>query len=504
MTRSAARVIAGLSVAACVPVLAAGAGAEDRPGAAAGAASGPAKARTALASRRDLRPPGIHVERRARRTKPGLILVGPKKVFGAKRRAGSQQGPMVVDDRGRVRWFKPLPAGRTAYDLRVQRFEGRPVITWWQGRAVKGSGKGVGMIYDTRYRPVAQVRPRGGAVADIHEFLLTDRRTALMLVYRSGVRRDLRKIGGKANAKVVDGIVQEIDVRTGRVLFEWSALDHIDVAESHEPLDKLYGDSWDYVHFNSIDVDTDGNLLVSARHSWAVYKIDRTTGRIIWRLGGRRSDFPLAKDLRFSWQHDARAEGQNVVRIFDNAAASERVRKRSRVIWFRLDPAAKRARRIRQVEHPRGLSSGTQANAQALADGHVFVGWGSQGHFSEFDRRGRMLFDARVPRGYDSYRAYRAPWTATPAQPPSVAASRRGPTTTVWASWNGATEVRRWQVLAGSRRDRLSAVGRSAAWGGLETRVRVRSSARYVAVRALDAKGRTLAVSPVRRVARAR
>jgi hypothetical protein len=464
-----------------------------------GDAPAPVRPAPAASSRTDLRPPGIVVFERSARTAPGLLLVGPKKVFGARKRPGDQQGPMLVDDAGRVRWFKPLPGGEEAYDLRVQRYRGRPVITWWQGQAVNGSGRGVGMIYDTRYRRVARVESGTGADADIHEFLLTPQGTALMIVYDQR-RRDLRRVGGKRRDRIVEGIVREVDVETGRVLFEWRGLDHLDITESYESIRKRYGVSWDYLHLNSIDVDTDGHLLLSARHTWAAYKIHRRTGRVIWRLGGKRSSFRMARDLRFSWQHDARAQGRDRVRIFDNAAASKPVRPESRVITLDLDRERRRATRVQQIEHPRRLSAGTQANAQRLANGHTVVGWGSRGHFSEFDRRGRMLFDARVQRGYDTYRAYRERWTATPAERPALAAERRGRVTVVHASWNGSTQVRLWQVLAGSRPGRLTPVGRPAPWDGLETTVRVATGARYVAVRALDGAGRVLRVSRTVRV----
>ena len=380
---------------------------------------------------------------------------------------------MVVDDAGRVRWFKPLPGGEEAYDLRVQRYRGEPVITWWQGQAVNGSGRGVGMIYDTRYRRVARVETGTGADADIHEFLLTPQGTALMIVYEKA-RRDLRRVGGERRDRIVEGIVREVDVETGRVLFEWRGLDHLDITESYESIRKRYGVSWDYLHLNSIDVDVDGHLLLSARHTWAAYKIHRRTGRVIWRLGGKRSSFRMARDLRPSWQHDARAQGRDRVRIFDNAAASKPVRPESRVITLDLDRERRRATLVQSIEHPRRLSAGTQANAQRLANGHTVVGWGSRGHFSEFDRRGRMLFDAqgaarlrhlprlpgaagrrRPPSGPPSPRAQRAP------APSSTPAGTGRPRSGAGRSWPARGP------------GALRPVGRPARWDGLETSVRV-------------------------------
>ena len=428
------------------------------------------------------------------------MLVSPKKVFGAKEIPGEQQGPMLVDDKGRVRWFQPLTGGEDAYDFRVSRYHGRPALTWWQGRALAGSGKGVGVIYDSDYQPRARVETATGADADIHEFRLTDRGTALMLVYQTGIPRDLRSLGGKKDGKVVDGVVEEIDLDTGKVVFEWHTLDHISLAESYEPLKRLYLDSWDYVHLNSVDVDTDGNLLVSSRHTWTIYKIDRKTGEIIWRLGGKRSDFQISGDLRFAWQHDARAEPGGRIRIFDNAAAAKPVRPASRVITVEVDPQGKTASLVSSVEHPDKLSAGTQGNAQRLPGGHTFVGWGSQGRFSEFDERGQLLFDARVQGGYDTYRAYREPWHGTPRGDPALALERRGGKTTAYVSWNGSTAVQRWQVLTGSSPDALRPTGGPVEWKGLETTVPVSDPDRYVAVRALDGDGKVIGRSQAERV----
>jgi hypothetical protein len=454
---------------------------------------------TRLASRSDLRPPKIVVSKRSSKVAPGLIFIAPKKVFGAKKVPGAQQGPMIIDDSGRVRWFHPLPKGQTAYDFRTQEYEGKPVLTWWQGRALYGSGRGQGIIYDQQYRPVAQVRPPSGVRADIHEFQLTDRGTALMIEYRPKIA-DLRSIGGPKRGKVNDGIVWEIDVKTGKVVFEWHSLDHVKVTESYEPLSKKYGPNWDYMHLNSVEEDPDGNLLVSARHTWAVYNIDRETGKVRWRLGGKRSDFKLGKGVRFAWQHDARSLSRDRITIFDNAAASEPYRPRSRQITVSLNRKAKRATLVRSIEHPKGLSAGTQANGQTLPGGHTFVGWGSRGYFSEFAAGKRPLFDARVPKGYDTYRAFRLPWTGQPKTVPRAAISVSGGVVRARASWNGATKVARWQIVAGPDRTSLRPVGNSVRWGGLETALSARTSASHAAVRGLDASGRVLATSAVRKV----
>jgi hypothetical protein len=134
---------------------------------------------------------------------------------------------------------------------------------------------------------------------------------------------------------------------------------------------------------------------------------------------------------------------------------------------------------------------------QLLPDGHYFVGWGAHAYFTEFDRSGRVLLDGRFGNGADSYRAYRFRWTGHPVGRPAVVLRRsHGNRTTVFVSWNGATEVRRWQVLAGPEPRALRPI-RTAAKAGFETAVVVRTDARYLAVRALAAGGTVLGSSDV-------
>jgi hypothetical protein len=373
----------------------------------------------------------------------------------------------------------------------VQSYRGAPVLTWWQGRFVRGWGRGEYVIADGSYRPVARVQAGNGYRGDHHDFTLTSRGTALLTIY-DAVRRDLSSVGGPRRGTVMDGVLQEVDVETGRVLFEWHSLRHVGIAESYKSVPEQPRDPWDYFHINSADVDRDGHLLVSARNTHAVYKVDRSSGAIIWRLGGKRSDFGLGRGSRFAWQHDVRPQPDGTLSVFDNAA-SPKVRKRSRGIVLTLDGGKRRARLKHQYEHGDVLAP-NKASMQVLPNGNAFVGWGAEPHLSEFSRRGRLLFDAHFPRKVDSYRSYRFPWTGRPAGPPAVAARRGDGAVTVYASWNGATEVTSWQVLAGPGADMLQPVG-SARRDGFETAIRVRTAEPYVAVQARDRAGEVIGTS---------
>jgi hypothetical protein len=303
-------------------------------------------------------------------------------------------------------------------------------------------------------------------------------------------------VGGPKDGVVVDGIVQEIDVATGRVLFEWHSLDHVSLTESYAPVPQA--DAYDYFHINAVNLDNDGNLLISGRHAWTIYKVDRKTGQTLWRLGGKRSDFTLGPGVRFAWQHNPLPAGPSTIRIFDNENNGEpggHVMAQSRVIWVHLDTATMTATLVRAITHPAALSVPSQGNAQALDNGDTFVGWGQLGRVSEFDAQGKRVFDASLPGGNNTYRGYRFAWVGEPNTLPNVIARHAGRgKTIVQAIWNGATQVARWRILAGRSASRLSPV-RTVAWNGLDTTIKIGGVPRELQIVALNGRGRVIARS---------
>jgi hypothetical protein len=461
-----------------------------------------------FASAPRLQPPVLTIDNAAPATTPAAVgatpAAGPAYAFVAPWRGEHQAGPMIIDGRGDLVWFHPLAPPLVAMDFRAQRYDGRPVLTWWEGE-VNEDGYGVGefVIADRSYQEVARFDTLGGRWGDFHEFLLTPRGTALVTIYKP-VRHDLSAVGGAENGTVLESIVQEVDVETGRVLFDWRALDHVALAESHEEVPEEAEEIFDHFHVNSVDIDDDGNLLVSARHTDTVYKLDRRTGEVLWRLGGKRSDFSLGPGARFGAQHDARRQPDGTLTLFDNSNPPQ-TRKQSRAIRLRLDMGAMRATLVDAVRHPLGLSSDSQGNAQALPGGGMSVGWGSQPYLSWFTASGELGFGAHFPEDTDNYRAYRSPWVGSPPGRPAVSVDRAGAggggEPTVAASWNGATEVARWELLAGRSAAALQPVAQRP-WTGFETVLRVPTGAERVAVRAVAASGRTLGTSDVVSVAR--
>jgi hypothetical protein len=413
-------------------------------------------------------------------------------LFLSVKRGPGQDGPMIVDDRGRPVWFRPVGGDKTATAFQVQRYRGRPVLTWWEGNTHLGHGHGEYVVMDASYREIARVRSVAGELPDHHEFQLTDRGTALMTLY---IERpaDLSRVGGERNGTIVESRIQEVDVASGRLVWEWRSADHVPVTEGMTgPKESK---PHDYFHVNSIEVDRDGGLIISARNTHAIYKIDRPSGRVVWRLGGRKSDFRIGRGVRFAFQHDARRQPDGTLTLFDNQATPAKA-EMSRGLQLRLDRGTMTARVVRQWRHPEGLLAGAEGSVQTLPNGNVFVSWGPQERISELSRDGRLLLDLALPAGADTYQAFRFPWRGRPLSRPAVAARRRGgERTTVWASWNGATHVRRWRVLAGERRGALRPIGRPLRRTGFETTLRVRTDARFVAVRAIGPDGRALRAS---------
>src|SRR5215204_6068231 len=436
-------------------------------------------------SRPDLSPPAVEIATQAHGTAPGYIFVAPEKG------SAGQGGSLIVDNSGEVVWFRPLQGtlGR-AHDLKVQSYRGKSVLTWMDGVNEY-------VIFDHSYREIARFGAGNGRNGDHHEFLISPQDTALITIY-SPVPRDLSSFGGLKNDKLWQGIVQEIDIESGEVIFEWHSLDHVGLEESYATVSQDGSRGFDYFHLNSIDVDHDNNLLVSARETYAVYKIDRKSGEIIWRLGGKKSDFEMEPGSRFSFQHDARRLPDGTISIFDDGntvfhGLFPEAIEESRGLVLDLDEKKMKASLVREYRHPDKQYADASGNVQLLPTSNVFIGWGRALHFSEFSHDGKkLLFDGRLPEGNRSYRYFRFPWSGHPTDRPAAVAERASEgEVRVYASWNGATEIERWEVLAGPRPDHIEALD-SAPRTGFETALSVQTSHPYVAVRAKDSFGRVL------------
>jgi hypothetical protein len=285
------------------------------------------------------------------------------------------------------------------------------------------------------------------------------------------------------------------------VRFEWHSLDHVPLSAA-QVSDRYSSQStpFDYFHINSVDVEQDGDLLIDSRNTWAAYDVDPKTGQVRWALGGKHSSFKMGPGTLTAFQHDARQQPDGTITFFDNGATPI-VHRQSRAIELRLDMAQMTATLVRRYEHPKPLVAGSQGNLQALAGGDWMIGWGQAPYFSEVTASGELLFDAHLPPGYESYRAFRLPWSGAPLSAPALvsvrSASGHGPGE-LYASWNGATQVVSWRVLAGASQAALAPLA-SVPKSGFETAIGLPASAPgpYVEVQALDSTGAVIGVSAV-------
>jgi arylsulfotransferase ASST len=452
----------------------------------------------------ELHPPAITVHQPAGAgSAPGYVFASP--FIGP-----GQWGTMIFDNAGNLVWFRPVPPGQDAADFRTQVYRGKNDLTWWQGKTIQfGYGLGEDVIADANYRTVSVVRAGNGLAADEHEFLLTSHGSAYVLAY-SPVASSLAPVGGPANGIALDSVIQQVDIHTGLVMWEWHSLDHVAITESYSkpPPPTATNGVFDYFHINSLELDRHGNVLISARNTWALYDIATHTGALLWRLGGKLSSFALGPNVQFAYQHDARWLANGDISLFDDEGFPT-IKAPSRAEVIKLDLQAKTATLAGQLVRTSGpLITNSQGNAQSLPAGGWMIGWGGLPNFTEFNGEGQIVYDAQLPTGEDSYRVYREPWAAQPTEPPRVvvkalaeASCPPGARCPVMrrdeahASWNGATTVFFWQVLSGARAARLKPVS-TRPRSGFETAIQV-PLASFFQVRALSASGKVLAASRV-------
>ena len=377
-------------------------------------------------------------------------------------------------------------------DFRVQKFKGKPVLTFWQGtlatppaytNAPGGSSEPGSCYYilDNSYAVIKNVVAQKGFTSDIHEFLLTPQNTALLLSTKT-VPMDLTPYGGPQNGYVQDFAIQEIDLNTNKLLFFWDALEHIPLSASYEPISNATSTNniWDAYHLNSIGLtDCVDDIIVSSRSTWTIYRINKPTKNIIWQLGGKQSSFTIESGAEFSWQHDARFLAHQRISLFDdNSDGSDVPGPPSHGLILQLDLANLTARVHRSYYHNPNLTVASQGNLESLPNGNKFIGWGQSAYYSEFRQAGNteadpamnLLYDAQMPSTNYTYRAYRHNWVGKPFYPPSIGLKSSNGKIVVYASWNGSTETKSWQVFAGAKRNKLSLAG-SATKSGFETSV---------------------------------
>ncbi|HEY1688626.1 MAG TPA: arylsulfotransferase family protein [Solirubrobacteraceae bacterium] len=454
-------------------------------------------------SQPNLHPPDVYVTTNKDEGQPGYLFLSP---FFA-----GQAGPMILNDEGGLVWFDPVNTGSLAAskatNLQVQSYEGEPVLTWWQDPvdpSQPSKREPEDVLFNEEYKQIATVRAGNGLVDDVHEFQITPEGTALLAI-KHDISCNLSGIGGSSDGSVWDDVIQEVDIATGLVRWEWNSLDHASLAEAYDSVH--YATSsypFDFFHLNSIQTLEGDALLVSSRNTWTIYDVNRRTGVIGWRLGGKHSNFAMGPGTATAWQHDARqvsstpSKHEMLISVFDNGATPKE-HPQSRAVIELVNTAKRTATLQREIRHSPLLLSGSQGSVQMLGDGNTVVGWGQKPWFSEYSASGEVLFDAHLAPIEQSYRALRYEWSGKPATPPKIAVEReKSGKLAVYVSWNGATEVASWSILEGASTSTLKPVA-THPLSGFETKIEVPAHGPFVEAQALNAAGEAIGTSAAER-----
>ncbi len=315
--------------------------------------------------------------------------------------------------------------------------------------------------------------------------------------------------------------VQEIDLRTGKLVFAWDMAKHVPLSASIVPAPTSASQVWDAYHLNSIDEGQNGALLLSAHDTWAVFEISNPAitggGKVLWQLGGKPQtewpQFSISNDITgpydsaFQWQHDAEFQpvvrnqppGQDQISLFDDACCESPYPdpfSPAQGEILNLDFSNMTASVQKSYPHDPSLFPNSQGDVEALPNGDEFIGWGAEPYYSEYTKTGAALYDVRMPGGDISYRAYRNTWVGLPLTRPSAAVRLANGAPVVYASWNGSTETAAWRLLAGPKPDALSPVSTTSRTG-FETALATPIISRFYQVQALDAQGHVLRTSHI-------
>ena len=446
-------------------------------------------------TRPDLSPPTVRITQlasgSAEETTPRFIALAPDNVIADS--TPWQQGLMLVDRLGRLVWFKPASSGEKPFDLKVQTYQGKPVLTWWEGTLIADFGSGKATIADKTFNPIKTVSGANGLPMDLHEFTITSSGAGLSTAYQE-TTTDLTAVKGAKRGRIINCFAQVLDLTTGKATLDWNALEHVAIEESYKPVPAVGKTLWDYIHVNSLQMLPDGSILISARNTWAIYKVNGKTGEIIWRMGGKKSDFQIEPAAQFAWQHHATSLNDTEMTVFDNSTTKLAP---SRGLLLAIDEGAMTVSLKQEFKAPTGFYAGTLGSVQMMPNDNVFVGWGAQPYFTEFASDGTQLMFGQLPLGVRSYRAFLVDWVGAPADKPAmVAKAYAAGGWQIYVSWNGATEIDSWRIDAGATAHTLKPVGTSP-WTGFETTIVVDAVGPSFRAVALDSHGNELGSSAV-------
>ena len=453
-----------------------------------------------------LHPPKLNVLERKSGLAPGDFMVANLPSVSSPGKMTGEGGPLMLDNHLRPVWFHGVGTQVGAADLQEGTLQGQPVLTYWEG-IVSSTGattKGKLIIVNQHYKTIDTLKAKSPWVISLHDATFVPGTPDVWVTaYRQVKNQNLTKFGGSRHGDVFDVAVQEYNLATKKLVKSWSAFNpghksNVSLAESHQPAPKN-GSLWDAYHLNSVQVTKNGDLLISMRNTWAVYLVNPKTGKIVWTLGGKKSFFNFASNAHFAWQHDATMLANGDVTLFnDNCTVGTRGLSclgggQSAGLVLKPNVGKRKVTLAKAYRHEPKLNTAFLGSMQTLAKGGAVVGWGSLPFFSEYSASGKQILNVKWPGKDETYRAlYTGDWVGTPSYPPSGAAKASGGKTKVYASWNGATEVAKWKVLAGSSVPGLKVVATKSRTG-FETVIKLSKSYHDYAVEALDSHGHVLA-----------
>ncbi|KAH8820243.1 ASST-domain-containing protein [Xylogone sp. PMI_703] len=472
-------------------------------------------------SRPDLSPPTLNITTSiTNEVSPGYIFVAPYSWLPWSHPIAHgplQPAPYIFTTTGELVWSGFGYFGGWTTNFQAAKWNGKDIIFAFEGsrNAPHGHSHGYAKILDNNYETIREIRGGNHELLDLHEFHIVDERTALVEVYHP-LPYDLQRYGLKPNSQWI------IDIKTGRLLFEWKSLDHVSPEETVISIAALkFGtghnssDAIDYFHINSVDRDSENNYLISGRHTSTLYKINGTSGGIIWRLGGKYSNFTLESGVEFSLQHHARyisksTDGNTeIISLFDNSGArisgeTGKFEDKSSGKILLLNHDTWTATLLQSFAAPQGIFAFSQGSTQILPNGNAFINWGSGGAITEFSSNGSVLFHAYLESGdlwengdIQNYRAFKFNWTGIPNEDLAVAASTSGESTVVYVSWNGDTETKLWRFYGINSQGNKLFLGEEKKTG-FETQLQVTDKSRNrFLVEAVGDDGRVLGASAV-------
>ncbi|KAI1630575.1 Arylsulfotransferase-domain-containing protein [Biscogniauxia mediterranea] len=429
-------------------------------------------------SRSDLAPPTLNITIPATKdVEKGYLFVAPFAGYPdtpTEQHGPRQAGPYIFRDNGDLIWDGYGIYSIWSTNFQAGRWKGEDILFSFEGDHNAGYGHGHGHItfLDQHYETIRELRAGNHKLVDKHEFHIVNEETGLIQIYQPVVR-DLTAWGASPEQQwIVNAIIQELDITTGELLFEWSSLDWITPDEAILPINPGQAgsgynssDAWDYFHINSVDKDTDGHYLISARDACSVHKINGTDGSIIWKLNGKDSSFKVPKNTEFCFQHHARFVSQyddvEIISLYDNSAHGTEHSGGSEVHTaptssgkiIKLNTTSWEAELVQGFFPPDDLLSKSQGSTQLLPNGNVLVNWGSEGALTEYLPNGTPIFHAYVESGdlalgVENYRAFRYNWTGLPNEEPAIVALEGDDSTAIYVSWNGDTETKAWRFYA--------------------------------------------------------